>query len=336
MMKRLLPSLLLLLAACAPPVRDEVLIVPSRDDATVTVTVETTFTLSPASDQVRDRVEAARSAALANVDPWATRFSRVNALEEQFAVHKQRGATDRVTRTARIAADDLQLMLADTNINVIVMDGEGWRELTFVPGGSTRATRQQLRQFEDDLGSWSRAVSRYLTAMHHIYVYLRENPQREAAVFAVLLNEDGAEASEEELPLLEAASRAMLEIAGAMDDQQEAAARFAESADLIFNPFPGRVTLRAPSEVLSSEGFGMKGQEAVIEPIDVRVLVEELEGEWLSPDPLAALLRDETPTSEQLRQAPRKSTPGVSASDVTAAIRERLARPKVYRLRWRT
>lgn len=334
-MKRLLLPLLLLAACAPPPVRDELRIEPSADDDSVVVRVDTELTLDPANDRVRERVEAARSAAMTNTDPWAVRFGRVSAQEEHVTYHKERGQLDRVTRAVRIRANDLQQVLADTNITVNVMDGDGWRELTFYPGTSARATREQQRRFEEQLGSWSRSVARYFVTIDHVYVYLRENPHRERDVFAALLNEQDVEVLEDEVPLIEAAARAMEEIGTRMDEEEARASTFAEEADLIFNPFPGRVTVRVPRDVLASEGFEVKGSEAVIEPIDLFAIIAELEGKWISPDPLAALLRDDKPSLEQLVEAERKSTPVVNASEVAAAIRERLARPRTYSIRWR-
>jgi hypothetical protein len=124
----------------------------------------------------------------------------------------------------------------------------------------------------------------------------------------------------------------MEEIGTRMDETEDGAITFGEEADLIYNAFPARITVRAPGDVLSTEGFG---KELVIEPVSLLDSIRSVEGKWISPDPLAALLREQPPSGEQLAQQPRKSAPTVHASDIADAIREKLARPKTYVVRWR-
>jgi hypothetical protein len=73
----------------------------------------------------------------------------------------------------------------------------------------------------------------------------------------------------------------------------------------------------------------------VIQPLDLYEKLKTLEGRWISPDPLLAFLREETVTANELARMPRRSTYGVRAADVEAALREQLARPKTYSIRWR-
>ena len=337
--RALLALLLLLCAACGRlPVTDEITIQPSEHDDTLTVTVMTDFWMSPPNDEISARVEAARAAALANTDPWSVRFGRLNApLEERQTIEKHKGKVRSVTRSARIPSDDLQHLLSDANVTVDFVRGEGWRELRLYPGSEGRATREQRQEFEETLGAWSRSVTRYFTAMHHIYSYLDRNPQRAEPVFANMF-EDGEELppidEEEERPLIDAVRRSMLEINERMatDEQQS---RVFELTDLVFNPFPGRVVVRAPRDILAVEGFEQKGNEVSIEEVDLFASVKGLEGRWISPDPLAASFRDEDITAQQMAEAERRSTAVVSAAEVTRAIREQLTRPRAYVVRWR-
>ncbi|HVG25588.1 MAG TPA: hypothetical protein VND45_15630 [Thermoanaerobaculia bacterium] len=342
MRRSALLALLLLFAACTQiPVTDEITIEPAPDGDTMTVTVSSTFNLNVKSDANRARVDAARAAALSGVDPWSVRFGRLDApIDERHTIEKHRGAVERVTRAARIPSDDLQQLLSDTGITVDTVRGEGWRELRFYPGAGGRATREQQAELERTLEVWSRSVTRYFTAMHHFYRYMDENPHRAQAMFAALLDEkqaDGTPATvlaEEEQPLLDAVTHSMDEIATRMDQEEGRTAVF-ELTDLVFNPFPGRVVIRAPGDVVVSEGFTRKGSEATIEPVDLFASLEKLEGRWIAPDPLAAMLREQELTSEQLARAERRSAAVVSASEVSRAIREQLVRPRTYVVRWR-
>jgi hypothetical protein len=216
-----------------------------------------------------------------------------------------------------------------------VTRGEGFSELAIYPGASSRATREQQRKFEEELDAWSAEVARYFTAVRHLYRYLDENPGRAQYVFAALIagkDEDAPPVTEDEQPLLDEVVEAMVAIGNRLERQNAQAQTLTEWADLIFNPFPARVTVKVQGEVLASEGFG---KDLVIEPVDLLKTVGSLEGRWISPDPLAALLRDEIPTPQQLAAMPRRAAVVSSARDVTTALREQLARPRAYVVRWR-
>lgn len=340
MNRRLGCLILLLFVACARlrPVVEELTIEPERDEDTVVVTASTKFELNPQDEAMGARVEAARSAALSSTDAWSIRFSRLPAPEEErLTFQKSRGALASVIRSARIPSDDLQHLLSDTNITVDVLRGEGWRELTFYPGSGGRATRDQQREVEAALNVWSQSVARYFTTIHHLYSYLGENPARAEAVFAALTVDivDEALVTEEEAPLVTAVVDAMKNIAEQMDAQENRAMHLEEAADLVFNPFPARVVVNVPGDVVSSEGFTAKGNGLAIEPVNLFAAISALEGRWIQPDPLAALLRDQRPTPTQLAAVPRKSQAVVNGGEIAGAIREQLVRPRMYSVRWR-
>jgi hypothetical protein len=326
----------LLLTTCSrAPVSDEVTIEIETNDR-VLVTARTTFNDADLNSAARLAVlESARFAAAHSNDAWAARFGRVTAEDESVTFEKHRGELDRVTRSARIQSRELQQVFSDTNITVSILNGPGWRELAFIPGGSIRATREQRKHFEEAMVSWSGAVARYFSAVNRLYVYLNANPHRATPLFTALLQEKSDDAlnvvAEEEQPLADSVTAAMEEIATRMDDTQDGAATFGEEADLIYNAFPVRMTIRVPGDVITTEGFG---KELVIEPVNLLETITSFEGTWISPDPLAALLREQPPTAAQLAHQPRFTNP-VSADEIANAIREKLARPRTYVVRWK-
>ena len=335
-------AFLLFAAGCAKfPVSDEVKIEFRNDTPSVLVTAETTFEMKPANDETRARIETARSAALSGTDPWSLRFSRLTPELERVSYQKDHGVLERVTRFASITDDDLQRIFSDTNVTVDVIHGDGWRELRFYPGTSSRATREQQRRFASQLATWSTAVARYFAAIDHLYTRMNENPGRARYLFAAVLHEkreDGSDpvVTKEEQPFVDDVEEAMDDIAKRMDEQEGRASNFAEEADLVFNPFPARISVSVPGDVMSAEGFGSQTNGTfVIEPVDLVASIAALEGKWITPDPLAALLREQTPSAEDLAKRPRRSTTLVPAGSVAEAIREQLARPKAYAIRWR-
>ncbi len=336
--KAALAALLLGVACAQPPVRDELTIDFSGESGTVLVTAETTFAMETQNDRLRARVDDARAAATSGTDQWALRFASLTPESDRVTFQRTRGTLERVTRAVRIPVVDLQRALYDTHITVAFLHGDGWRELAFYPGGgSSRATREQQRHVESSLSAWSSDIARYLVAIDRLYNAMDDNPQRARWLFAAVLNEKGVDGivpavTEDEQPLVDAVVAAMDAIATRMDEQSEDAAMLAEEVDLLFNPFPARVVVRVPTEVVSSVGFS---KDLVIEPVNLFNAVTALEGRWASPDPLTALLREESPTSATLAAQPRYSTQVVSATEIVNAIREQLARPKTYVVRFR-
>lgn len=331
----------ILTAACArrSPVSDEVTVEFVPDDEVI-VTAQTSFDpQATVTEEGLARVESARSAAVSATDAWAVRFARLAPKAERLTFEKEAGELDRVIRSVRVPARDLQQVFSDASITVNVLRGEGWSELSFYTNTSPRATREQQARFRGGLDAWSTAVARYFTAVHQLYSYMDRNPHRARELFAALV---GTEPELEEMEMIEGEQAlvddvlaAMEKIAARMDEEEESASSFEEDADAIYNPFPARVTIEAPGEILSSEGFELRDKHAIIEPIDLLETITKLEGKWIAPDPLAALLREQTRTPHELAKIPRHSTAAVSAQDVADAVREQLTRPQTYVVRWR-
>lgn len=324
MRKRLAALALLLAAACAkPPVSDEVTVQFYDDRDTIQVTAETKFDLDARSP----RVDAARNAAILGLDPWTVRFNRLSPDLDHVTFERTHGQLERVLHVVRVPANDLQRVFSDVSVTVQLTRGDGYRELTLIPGTSTRATREQQRQFDEQLASWSRDVARYFMAIDHLYDYLDENPHRAEAVFGALVatkDDEPPLIAEEELPLVDAVTMTMERIATRMDEVEGDAWSFTEVADLVYNPLPAKLTVRVPDQ-----------KDLVIEPVDLFGAIASLEGKWISPDPLAALLKEEIPEPADLAEMPRKSSSVVSAGEIERAIREQLARPRSYSIRWR-
>ena len=308
---------LVLAAACTRRPADELTIDFSRDDDRIIVTAESTLDST-----------AARDAAIAGVDPWAVRLGRVNADFERTTFEKTRGTLDRVVHSIRIPRRDLQQVFSDTSITVHLTTADSVSELTFYPGTSPRASREQQEHFNAALARWSAAVARYYDAVHRLYGYMDANPDRVHALYEAILAPPDVilpALFEEEQPYVDQLLRTMDELAARMDDEERNALLYAEEADLIFNPFPAKVTVNVPGDV----------KPLVIQPIDLYEKIKVLEGRWISPDPLLAFMREETVTVGDLARAPRRSTFGVRASDIEAAVREQFSRPDTYSIRWR-
>jgi hypothetical protein len=318
--KLLVPALLLFAACVRPPVTDEVTVQFYDDQPDVLITADTRFDLESRSR----RVETARNAAITGNDQWNVRFGRLVPELHQVTFERHHGALARVVHTVRMPADELQRVFSDTSVTVLLTRGDGFHELTLLPGTSTRATREQQRHFDEQMAAWSKDVAGYFTAIDHLYDYLDDQPHRAETIFAALVAGEEIEVLEDEQPFVQAVLEAMERIAARMDAAENDASTFAEEADLIYNPFPARITIKVPAE-----------KDLVIEPVDLFAAIAALEGKWISPDPLAALLKEQEPSANDLAELPRHSASVVDASEIATAIREQLARPRSYSIRWR-
>jgi hypothetical protein len=332
----------LLATACVqPPIRDDLTIEFSNEAESVTVRADTWFDLKGTDRATDARLVVAREAVIAGTDAWSARFARVRAESDSVMYQRNRGTLERASRTAVIAPEELQTLLADSNITVNVLRGDGWRELSLYPGSSSRASREQQRRIDDELAGWSAAVARYLTAIHRMYTYLDERPARSEVLFAALLNEKGVDGiapaiPESEQAFVEAVAIEMERIADRLSEREGRAATLHEELDLVFNPFPARITILVPGEVVAREGFDQgNDRSGVIERVELFEAIAALEGRWVSPDPVAALLQEQSPGARELAAVPRKSTAVVTARQVAEVLRGTLERRRPYTLRWR-
>lgn len=333
-MRRLALLALIVLAACAPPpVSEDVTIEIEPEDSAV-ITAVTTYEMNARSATIRRRVDEARNAALTGTDLWGARFARIAPEFERVTFDRRSGVLESVTRVGRVAQRDIQPLFSDASLTISLIDGDGTRELSIYPGTSSRATREQRERFQRKMSAWSTDVARYFTALHHLYSYLDANPDRARYLFEAL-NREGSPVTEDEQPLIEAVGDAMEAISRRLEVEEGDAYSFAEEADLVFNPFPARLTIRTPGEIIDAKGFEVEGRDAVVEPINILKAIASLEGRWVSPDPLALLFRDEEIVVEDIAAMPRKSSAVVTASEIESALRERMKRASAYSVRWR-
>jgi len=107
-----------------------------------------------------------------------------------------------------------------------------------------------------------------------------------------------------------------------------------EEFDLVFNPFPGEIVVVTPKIASGVENFDKRDATTFVIPrrglLDA---VSSLEGKWVSPDPFAMSAHGD-PKPEQLAKMPRRWSAVVTASEIEAAVSERLKPASVYRVRW--
>jgi hypothetical protein len=266
----------------------------------------------------------------------------VNPETERVTYERSRGRLDSVERRATVASDQLQKFFFDTPITVTTTRGEGWMELTMYAGASNRATQVQRRQAEKMVDAYSRRAVAYLNSLRHMYQYLEERPQRAQALFTAIFED------EEKMPVLSETEQSLTaRVREALDKivdtkDLETDMTIDRLFDLTYNPFPAQLRIIIKGAALGVEGFTRLDSETYeIRPPSALQAVANLEGRWISPDPLAfALQNDDKKEASELAGIlgglPRRYDPVVSQNEVAAALIERMRPAPRYRLRWTT
>jgi hypothetical protein len=343
-LRRLFLLGILLSTACGirPPIRHALSIEPAKGGEQATLTLVTELEIDGSeSAAVKARVNQARADIGEGRDAWSQRFASISAPErERIVLERVRGVLERAERSATIETSQLQRFFADTGITLSVSRRDGWSELDLYPPASTRATRQQRERVLRALDTWSRDAVAYFRAVHEMYAFMNMHPHRADAMFAALFDND-AVVSEEEEAFAAGVAKAMEKIIQNMDAAEGDAFTLDEEFDLVFNPLPAEITLRTPTPIEHIEGFEQRDERsAVIRRRGIFDAIGALEGRWISPDPLALLLRSEydrkeLPPAAELAALPRRSDPTVTSGEIAAEFGRYFAPQQTFRLRWR-
>lgn len=344
-MKRL-PLLLLVLAASAcglrSPVRYSVNIEMDKDPGLVRVTSVTELQRTWGDEAVHKRLEPLREALANEHDDWSARFKQVDLQSERVTIERQYGELVRVEHSAVFEREQLARFFGDLPMTVALTKGEGWTELAIYPSSSPRASRQQKEIVEHLLNNWSGDLAEYFNRMSRLYEWLDSQPALAEPTFDLLFaDEEKAHAADAEADaLLTGARNAMGQVSARLQKKEGESVPVDELFDLVYNPFPAEITIHTPRAIVASEHFEKRGDDLVFIPhAGLLDAARTLEGRWISPDPLAILLRSEEdkfdmPPASELAAMKRKWSLHVSASELQSALINAVKPADSYRVRW--
>lgn len=350
-------SLLFLSSCFDPPVREELRLRFLPNGAVVaTSTVHIADPDDSGNPALARRLAETRQAILDGSDAWGTRIAAADPAAERFSWEKRLGAVRSASRSAAFAEPKgLEAFFRDTSLSVSYsIDPErGVAELTIVPGTSARATRRQREETEKTLGAWTNGVAEYLSAGQALYAYLEDHPDRAYACLGTLfgerLNEEEAkdldELTPEERRRVDRLDEAMGQVLEVLAVPNGGAYSPDEVSQLVYDPFPARLTLKLPGAPLEVEGFLPAEDGALAVPgHGFWEALRSLEGRWLSPDPILFYVEsarqektDETGFHAFLER-PRQAAPDhllPSAQEVRSVIEASLRPAPLYRASWR-
>ncbi|HEX3528795.1 MAG TPA: hypothetical protein VH988_17175 [Thermoanaerobaculia bacterium] len=346
--------LALLLSACFEPPVDETVSLRFLPDGGVVVTtkVELSGGDNTATPALNRRLAEVRQALLEGSDPWSRRFAEIHPPLERSTWEKQLGEIQKQTHSGVLAQPrDLAAFFGDTSLNLSYEIKEGTAELLITPGAPSRATRRQRELTKKTLATWTQALARYFSAGEALYRDLDEHPERAKAVlgalYADLLSDTDKAAlpalTKEEKERVEQVQAAMHEVWSVLDVPEGEDHTPDELSHLVYDPFPGRLTVRLPGPPLESpEGFApaADGTLTAAGP-GLWQALRTLQGRWLAPDPILIYIDHQRRTpNDPLDLAPllrqtRHAEPAPDATEVRLAIEQRLLPVPVYRVAWR-
>jgi hypothetical protein len=326
----------LLLAACGvkPAVENKLALAFYEDPSRVHV--NTSIRISdPENRVIAERVDNLREAIDGNRDEWAMRFSGLNIENERIIVDRANGKVTGVERQTTIDRNELPKFFNDMSVTVSLLPSNGYTELTIIPGASSRASRQQREHVLATLHDWSTEAAAYVDALSHLYEYLDAHPERAQPAFTILLGDrDQKSVIDEEQAFIDKVWLTSDRIAERLQPKATDPYVVDEEFDLVFNPFPGEIVVTTPRTAAGVENFDKRDATTFVIPrrglLDA---ISSLEGKWVTPDPLAISIRGE-PKPDELAKMKRHWSTLVTASEIEAAISERLKPASVYKVRW--
>ena len=300
---------------------------------------------NPALDR---RLAEARADFAAGWASWNPRFEELDPAQERLELQRVSGEVSRVVRQA-LARDPQGLagFFSFSDVQCRLELQPGWSELSLFTRSSNRASPAERRRVERALADWSAVLSRYLTAVGDLYRYLELHPDRAEPCLGELLGvsdtDKGWEFDADEQAMLETASSAMQEAVKVLQVPSGEAYPLDELSRRVFDPFPAALSVSVPAPPEEVEGFVAQPDGTYAVPVlSMWEAMTRLEGRWLAPDPLVAVVRHELcetckgefPLGTFLEQPRSAATAMPSARDLNAAIERQLQPAPAYRLRW--
>lgn len=295
------------------------------------------------------RITEARADYAAGWASWNPRFAELDPARERIEVQRVGGEVSQIVREA-VAREPRGLMrfFSFSDVSCQLDITPEWTELRFVPGRASRASLAERRLVERALSDWSTVLARYLATAGQLFHYLEANPHRAEPCLGGLLDvsdrDKDWEYSPAEQTLLDAAGEAMGDAIEVLQIERGRAFSLDELSRKVFDPFPAPTSVALSTQPDEVDGFDQGPDGTFVVPVlSMWEAMSRMEGVWLAPDPLVALVRHllcETCEGDFPLHAflalPRTASPSPpQPRDISAALAQQLTPRPLYRLRWR-
>jgi len=360
--KRKLAALIIAVAMTAgcfetQPVREQIDVF-FHEDGAAEVAITTEITLGAYDDdnpRLRDRVSRLGEDLIGGANAWSRGISAVGPERERRTYEFDKGHLTQTTlESLLLDPEKLPVLFEEFPVGAFVSREGAVVTLEFVPARLSRASERQERRVSEAAGAFAGTLESYLRSLSDLYDYLERNPSRARACFAKLLGitgdaaGEGAELSPKEAELADAADKAQNALLDILTVSKGEAFTVDELSQLVFDPFPGPVTVEVTGRVIDQEGFEFDEDGRYLVPeIGLWSALEALEDRWVSPLPvveMVAAYREEQESGEEADEAaildsltsyPREVRSLARKEEILSAIEDELRPAEVYRLRWR-
>lgn len=329
-----------------------------HDDGAAEVAITTEITQEAYSEEnprLRDRVERLGEALLRGDDPWSRGIRTAEPDRERRTYEFDKGHLTHTTLESLVAnPETLPVIFEAYPVGAFVRLEGPVVTLEFTPSRVSRASERQERKLGEATVSFAAAMEAYLRNLGALYDYLEERPSRARACFAKLLGISGdaageaAELSAKEAELAAAAEKESDRLIEVLTVPQGEAFTVDELSQLVFNPFPGPVTVEVTGRVLAETGFEYDEEGRYLVPeIGLWAALESLEDRWVSPLPVVSLVEafrasqesgeepDDAAILDELMSFSREVESLPRKEEILSALEDELRPAEIYRLQWR-
>lgn len=294
------------------------------------------------------RLVEAREAARCGEDPFTRQLERLSPAALHRALSSREGELRESVRSAAFPdARALERLFEGAPLYLAVVRAGNEMQLEILAGRGGRATVAERLEVSRELDRFSAAAAGYLNALADLWAWLDEHPGEDRLVVGALLGVDlpkpaGWVRDEREEALADAVLEAMSDVQKFFRLEGGRAESLDEVSRKAYDPFPAPLWVHVNGTVLESTGFLREEDGSLrVPPVSLWGALSELSGRWVTPDPLAEILRREerpreTPPDVDLFLARgRRVSARPSGAEVRGAIEAALVPAPVYRLRWR-
>jgi hypothetical protein len=329
--------------SCLEPPVSETLDIEMRDDGASRVAVAVALR-DPADyervPKARERLRDEARALEQGTDAWSQRLRAASPTRERTTAERARGTLRRMEREVELEGpDDLAALMRDSGIGMSYTQGEGWAELTLVPGASRRASSAQRQLVRAELERFSDTAAAYIAAVAELYRYLDSHSERSRACLGAIVSEvpEGDSLTRDEEALVDAVNEGIGAIGSVLDVAPGDGLTLDEMSALVYDPT--RITV--PGKILERDGFPGSFDAALSIPrFSLWSAYARLSGRWLAPDLALELWRHDADAGETpieldvLAAMPRYVVSVPGAAELRRAVELDLTPAPAYVVRW--
>ena len=338
------------------PVRERIDIF-FHDDGAAEVAITTSISADAYNEEnprLRERVSRVGEDLVRGEEPWSRGIREAAPVRERRTYEFDKGNLSEAVLEALVESpEDLPRLFENVPIGTLVTRDGSRLTLEFAPSRSSRAPEREERRLREATDAFAASMADYLESLAALYDHLEAHPESARACFAKLLGVSGEEEgisalTESESSLTGAAEKAANAMIAVLTVPQGEAFTHDEISQLVFDPFPGPVTVEITGRVEAVAGFLQETESRFSIPqLGLWAAIESLQDRWVSPLPVVEAVRvfqeseetgeepDEGGLLEQVLSNPRHVESVPRKSEILSALEAAMRPEESYKIEWR-